>query len=632
MSHRDNNSMETILTYDNRETQDQWSTVWSTSDINALDAAGRGGRLRVIGRRRLRLGSLALGALLTMHCRVSASALTGGLFIFMMFLVLSVFALANPLRHFEVYLGQWSINGPGRAFRIIPLFDGIGIAMCINAIVRAINCCTIAAIAATYVLSSLNDDQLPFKYCRTFELHEYNPALREIKYFTLKASRISSGAGQFEDEEDTTVGLVHQAWRNASRRKYRNKMKQFITSRTTIQVCKETYPGSYPVLYSTPAYNFFYVEVVRLRPGFSLKNFNGSMVLHLFAVWIIIWIIMISERLSFGRLIWNNMAPWILVVPLSWTVFLTICAASNLSLQTTISGVFQIDGKDVVDGVADAFEVALYIHSASVGTELITGKGLNRYASGHIDPALNNENVWHSALVLLLTGLHSIGATLCSLVDSKQPNSTGIHYDMLESTLWTFPLYSKCTSMGQYSHFATQWVFFGLTFSYIAVAFVLLKTALHTIFEYKVKLVFREQQVVAILITVCAMLSMIFATQGGLALLESVETMMTGVAMPLICLLELIALLYVYASRDFLSDVNVSMEEHACSARIGLQWQIIPFVTLGVLITKITVIIYAEMPRRFMLLALIPLMFVILAIPIRATQNIYSFLRPTRNP
>lgn len=42
----------------------------------------------------------------------------------MMFLIMAVAVLANPLRHFEVYLGQWSISGPGRAFRIIPMLDG----------------------------------------------------------------------------------------------------------------------------------------------------------------------------------------------------------------------------------------------------------------------------------------------------------------------------------------------------------------------------------------------------------------------------------------------------------------------------------------------------------------------------
>lgn len=47
-------------------------------------------------------------------------------------------------------------------------------------------------------------------------------------------------------------------------------------------------------------------------------------------------------------------------------------------------------------------------------------------ASGHIDPDLNNENVWHSVLTLLLAALHSAGGTLCAVVDYLQPNSEGI--------------------------------------------------------------------------------------------------------------------------------------------------------------------------------------------------------------
>lgn len=50
--------------------------------------------------------------------------------------------------------------------------------------------------------------------------------------------------------------------------------------------------------------------------------------------------------------------------------------------------------------------------------------------------------------------------------------------------------------------------------------------------------------------------------------------------MPSICLLELVALLYVYRNHDFISDMNIATEENACSTRIGAQWQIIPFIVL----------------------------------------------------
>lgn len=37
-----------------------------------------------------------------------------------------------------------------------------------------------------------------------------------------------------------------------------------------------------------------------------------------------------------------------------------------------------------LQGIADAMEVGLYIHSASVGTELIHGKGLNHFGSFNV--------------------------------------------------------------------------------------------------------------------------------------------------------------------------------------------------------------------------------------------------------
>ncbi|XP_037300211.1 uncharacterized protein LOC115445141 isoform X4 [Manduca sexta] len=595
-SKRTEESLETILTFDNRDAQSQWSVVWSTTQIPGMDNA-TGGRpqRRVVGRRRLRLGSLALGTLLAMHCRVTASALTGGFFLFMMFLILAVIALANPLRHFEVYLGQWSISGPGRAFRIIPMLDGIGLAICINAIVRAITSGTVAAIAAMYVIHSVSDARLPFTYCRDFELKAYEPLWKELSATML--------------QKDET---------NVSKKKLRK-----------IAVCEELYRGDYPPLYSTPAYNFFYVEVVHLRSDLSLGQFNMTLVACLILTWLMLWGFLVIERILHGRLIWNNIKSWFVVVPWIWVVLLVAVAASNFaSLHKALRKAFKIGAKEIIAGLADALEVALYIHSASVGTEILHGKGLNHFASGHIDPHLHSENVWHSGLVLLLTALHSGGAAMCALVDYIQPSSQGL-INMRESVLWIIPMYSKCTSTGNYSHLVTTLIFGGLMFSYMTVAFALLKTAIHTIFEYRVKLVFVEQIVVGGLILTCMMLSFLFATNGGVALLESVDAVMSGSAMPFVCLLELVGMLYVYRSHDFISDLNLATEENTCSTRISMQWQIIPIITLATLIIKIALLLDAEMPATFMYLAIAPLVGVAMAVPLRACHNAYVFLRPT---
>ncbi|XP_047030203.1 sodium- and chloride-dependent neutral and basic amino acid transporter B(0+)-like [Helicoverpa zea] len=624
---RHENSMETILTFD-RDVQSNWSVVWSTSHITDMDnATARTTRVRVRGRRRMRLGSLALSALMTMHCRVSASALTSGFFFFMVFLIVAVASLANPLRHFEIYLGQWSLSGPGRAFRIIPMLDGIGIAMCINAIVRAVTCCSIAAIAAMYVIHSVADAKLPFTYCRDYDLNSYEPELKEIKQLSYHGPRFSIGSPtQGTEDAISTMDFFQRAWRNVTFTAKRNPQTY------KVKVCNETFPGKYPALFSTPAYNFFYVEVVQYRSEHGLGNFNLPLLVVLIFTWLILWSIMVVEKLSYGRLIWNNIRPWLLIVPWLWTLLLAGTAASNLTLYKTISKAFRAFGtKQFVAGVADAFEVALYIHSVSVGTELIHGKGLNRFASGHVDPSLNSENVWHSCIVLMLTALHSATAAMCALVDYVQFNLLETN-DISESTLWMLPMYSKCTSLGSYSHLVTALVFGGLMVSYMTVSFVLLKTALHTIFEYRVKFVSVEQGVVAILMLTCMCLSLLVATNGGLPLLESLDALMTGVAMPLVVLLELVSLMYVYRSHDFQSDINLATEENTCASRLGIQWQIIPFLTAVALVLKLTVLANAELPSRSMCLAAVPVVMTILALPLRAAHNAYKFLHASSQP
>ncbi|CAH2229903.1 jg24514 [Pararge aegeria aegeria] len=561
----------------------------------------------------------------------------------MLFLILATVVLANPLRHFEVYLGQWSISGPGRAFRILPMFEGIGIAICINALVRAIVCCTIAAITAIYVTHSVADSKLPITYCRDFNLKPYDPILKEIKILMLKErkSRFSLATGEFAKNENViehvTVGTRDFAWRNASHTKLQNR-KRPQQNKTTpggsckkIEVCNENYTIGYPILCSTPAYNFFYVEVVLFREDYNFGQFNMPLVLSIIIIWVVLWLLLVAERLNHGKLIWNNMSSCLVVIPWIWAVLLLISAIINLaSMPEALRNVFRIGAKEILAGMADALEVALYIHSASVGTEIIHGKGLNHYASGHIDPVFGAENVWHSGLLLLMTALHATGAATCAVVDCIQPNTRKL-YDLNESTLWIIPMYSKCTLINNYSHFMSVLIFSGLTFSYMTVAFALVKTSLHTIFEYKVQLVFAEQIVVAGIILSCMGLSLLFATTGGVALLESVDAIMTGVAMPFVCLLELVALIYVYRSDDFVSDMNLATEENACASRIDTQWQMIPAITLLTLIMKLTVLCSAEMPNSLMWISTIVLAAVVLAAPIRAVQNIYSFLQARRN-
>ncbi|CAH2099784.1 unnamed protein product [Euphydryas editha] len=352
-----------------------------------------------------------------------------------------------------------------------------------------------------------------------------------------------------------------------------------------------------------------------------------SLSLCLIFVWSILWILLIKERLCHGRLIWNNVYSWLVIVPWIWSVVLLITALIKLlSLPEALRKVFRIGAKEVLAGLADALEISIYIHSASVGSEIIHGKGLNHYATGHIDPHLNGENVWHSGLLLLLTGLHAAGAAICALVDCTQPNTKTV-YNMKESTLWIIPMYSKCTVISNYSHFLSTLIFSGISFSYISVAFILVKTALHTIFEYKVKLVFAEQAVVAGTILTCMGLSLLFATNSGVALLESVDAIMSGVTMPSICLLELVALLYVYRNHDFISDMNIATEENACSTRIGAQWQIIPFIVLAAVVMRVSLLMGAELPRRCVWAAGAPLAAALLAPALRALRNAYVFLR-----
>ncbi|XP_026323971.1 uncharacterized protein LOC113233169 isoform X2 [Hyposmocoma kahamanoa] len=631
-------SVETILTAPvTREVDNMsdWSTVWSTTHVPGMDTAtGAGSLKKSMGRRRLRNAAHSICCLLAMHCRVTAIALKGSFFVFLLTLTAAIGILGNPLRHFEVYLGQWSISGPGRAFRIIPMFDGVGIAICINALTRAITCSVMGAITAVYVLAAVSDKQLPFEFCRDNNLKAYNASLKQIDAAMLNDPYASLESGLLLlDEQMTTkpvfrtVGTQPHAWRNLTQLKISLGV-QLVSQRKTY-VCKETFDGTYPTMYLTPPYNYFYVEVIRHSSDYAFK-INLPLIVFVIIEWCIIWIYMLTEKVRHKRLIWNNIYPWFKGIPWTWAVVLVVISVINYVKKTiSVSRMFQIGGsRDILGSVCDAFEVAMYIHAASIGTETIHGKGLNHFAHGHIDPSLNSENVWLSSFVLIVTALHTTGAAICAITDYVQV--IGLN-NVRESSLWILPMYSKCTSRGDYSHFMSATLFSGLTFSYIVIAAVLFKTVLHIIFEYRVKLVFVEQYLVAGLIVLCMGLSSLFCINtGGIAYLEAVDSLMSGLCMPLICALESFGFLYAYRSHDFVSDMHIATEENMCASRLGIQWQILPFICMLLVILKIVVLTNSEIPSRFMILALIPVICVVISVPLRACRNALVFLRPKR--
>ncbi|XP_063545782.1 uncharacterized protein LOC134753773 [Cydia strobilella] len=642
------NSMDTILTFDNRDNQSEWSVEWSTSNVPGMDMAAGTAPRRDRGRRRLRLSALALSSCLTMHCRVVGPALTTGL-LYYLFLVAAVVLLANPLRHFEVYLGQWSISGPGRAFRVIPMLDGIGLAMCITSIVRAINYCTMAAITMLYVVYSTSDSKLPFTYCRNWDLQPYKPTIENTSVYALSGRRFMECNENSKICRYTTVGLRFHAWRGEGRCWNFAKMVHIFQDgggfsrslnancsskgmKFELLKCNETYPGPYPSFYSPPPYNYFYLELVRMPLTYHFGAFNIPLLICLSCIWVLMWCLMIAERVTHRRLVWNNLYPWIVVVPWIWVVCLAVVASITVSTpKRAIKQIFTLGKTDVFSGLTDAFVVSLYIHSAATGTEIIHGKGLNHYASGHIDPLLNAENVWHSGIVLALAVLHAAAATVCAVGDVSHLDVANV-YDTRESIMWVIPMYSKCTAQGNYSHAMSSIIFGGLTFSYIVVAYTLIKTALHTIFEYKVKLVFVEQQVVLAIICSCFLLSLPYATTGGLALLESVDSLITGVALPSVCLIELVALVYLYRSPDFRSDLNIATEESTCNSRISTSWTVIPVIVLVVLIGQVISVSHTELPSLAMYIALAPLLAAALAVPLRALHNAIVFNAPRAAP
>ncbi|XP_048006336.1 uncharacterized protein LOC125241764 [Leguminivora glycinivorella] len=612
------NSMDTILTFDNRDNQSEWSVEWSTSHVPGMDMAAGTAPRRDRGRRRLRLTALALSSCLTMHCRIVGPALTTGL-LYYLFLVAAVTVLANPMRHFEVYLGQWSISGPGRAFRVVPMLDGIGLGMCITSIIRAINYCTMAAITMLYVVYSASDSKLPFTYCRNWDLKPYQPTIENTSVYALSGRRFMECNDNSKICRYTTVGLRFHAWRGGGSSK---EMKFELLK------CNETYPGPYPFFYSPPPYNYFYLELTRMPLTYHFDDFNIPLLICQSCIWVLMWSLMIAERVVHNRLVWNNLFPCTVIVPWIWVVCLVVVASMTVTApKRAIKQIFKLGKIDIFSGLTDAFVVALYIHSSGSGTEIIHGKGLNHYASGHIDPVLNAENVWHSGIVLALSLLHTLAAQVCAVGDVSHLDVANV-YDTRESIMWVIPLYSKCTAHGNYSHAMSSIIFGGLTFSYLVVAYTFLKTALHTIFEYKVKLVFAEQWVVFGVICSCYILSLPYATTGGLALLESVDALATGVALPAVCLIELVALVYLYRSPDFRSDLNIATEENTCNSRIGTSWSFIPAVVLVVLIGQLMSMFQSEMPSVSMYLALLPLLAAVLAVPLRALHNAIAFMHP----
>lgn len=130
------------------------------------------------------------------------------------------------------------------------------------------------------------------------------------------------------------------------------------------------------------------------------------------------------------------MPQWIIIIPWIWTILIVFIGAYNNSGYKTLEKAFRFGNKEIMGvcivhlctiyylsvgtickvfinlsitwfilsaykGLTDALEMSLYIHAASVGTELITGKGLNRYGN-HPHLILMQS----SSYLLIIVGAH----------------------------------------------------------------------------------------------------------------------------------------------------------------------------------------------------------------------------------
>eukprot|EP00057_Strongylocentrotus_purpuratus_P026668 XP_011681142.1 PREDICTED: sodium- and chloride-dependent GABA transporter 3-like [Strongylocentrotus purpuratus] len=95
----------------------------------------------------------------------------GGVLFLVPYLLCSMF-LAIPLMFLETALGQYTSSGPIRAWKICPLFQGIGIATTVVAWWRTIYYNTILAWTLYYLYSSCLGGELPWARCD----HEWNTA------------------------------------------------------------------------------------------------------------------------------------------------------------------------------------------------------------------------------------------------------------------------------------------------------------------------------------------------------------------------------------------------------------------------------------------------------------------------
>lgn len=476
---------------------------------------------------------------------------------FLIAYTLALVTIGLPLFLMELAFGQYANEGPITIWRISPVFEGIGYAMCLVSAMMAVYYNVINTWIIHYLFATLTFSDLPWSGCD----NSWNTA----QCFLRPDEPTITVANCTSNNQTATTALTTQ-----------NHTDNFIrpassSSPTTVPVNSSSilFEGNCTQKIDTfeferiinsndnvtlPANEYFHNNVLALTSSISdMGGLNWDILVGLMIAWSIVFIVILKDLRLTGR---AALVP--LVMPYLALTTLFIRALTLPGAANGISYYFTIQWSRLqnIDIWADATTQIFFALSPCWGG-IITLASMNKFHNNfHSDTmlivAMNYASSLYSGLVAF-TILGYMSTYSGIKIDEVVDVGLGFVFMVYTEGLAKLPLANLNALI-----FFAMFLYLGFT-SQLTVIETVITTIVDT---WPHKLRYRKPLILMILCTLMSLLSLTMCFGNGFYIAQLMDAYAGTFTSMIIGILELIAITWVYGMENFMQDIDDMISVH----------------------------------------------------------------------
>lgn len=464
---------------------------------------------------------------------------------FLITYTLALITVGLPLFLMELAFGQYANEGPITIWRISPVFEGIGYAMCLISAIVAIYYNIINTWLIHYLLASLTFGDLPWSKCD----NRWNTAQCFLKpdHPTIISANCNMGDNMTSPNSIDPSSAQQQNLSNNSilfSGNCSNKVNSFEFERII---------NSTEVVF-LPANEYFHNNVLAISSSISeIGSLNWDSLFGLAIAWGIVFIAILKDlRLS------GYLAKTTLIMPY---LALTALFIRAMTLPGSANGISyylspQWERLQNIDIWSDATTQIFFSLSPCWGG-IITLASMNKFHNNfHIDTMI-------IVFINYATSLYSGLVTFAILGYMSNYSGIAINEVVDVGLGFVFMVYTEALAKLPLANLNSLVFFSILLFLGLTSQLTVIETVITTIVDtWPHKLRYRKPLILMILCTVMFILSLCMCFGNGFYIIQILDCFAGTYTAIIVGILELIAIAWVYGIENFMQDIDDMISVH----------------------------------------------------------------------